>query len=350
MDSIQTHYAAQRDADESPTSKPPVPPIRIPKRPVSHLETPEPSNKRMRNALVPANTPQSRFLEGRREESMSEHGRDIQNLTRQEFQKRLQMKLASRGGEDSVEMESRRLAGKADLGPTGDKYTLGKRATPRAAAGKIIPVKHGVVSEVMEDSPSLSLSAGSSRDVSVAIKPPGLSAEEPSIILVPGEEPTLPQDKKVPTKHTPKTSKLGSRALVIPAAKPAKKVAPVTRSVSARSVAPSTTSFKPPLLTATFTMGSIPTNTNPSPYRKSQRLTSRTISPAKARITRSASSSKAVTGKELTIRPVRPENKDIQVPVKFGGPRGKRKYAETDDASPTKRIRLNEVTRLQLVD
>jgi len=222
---------------------------------------------------------------------------------------------------------------------------LGKRATPRGLAGKVIPVKHGVVGTVtMEDSPSLS--EGSSRNVSVAIKPPGLSVEEPSIKLVPGDEPTLPQDKKVPTKHTPKTSKMGSRALVIPAAKPIKKVAPVTRSVGARSLAPSTSSSKLQLPTATFTMGSIPTNTNPSPYRKSHRITGRNMSPAKPRVTRSASSRRAVIGKELTIRSVRPENKDIQVPVKFDGARGKRKYAETDEASPTKRIRLNEVTHL----
>ena len=178
----------------------------------------------------------------------------------------------------------------------------------------------------------------------MAIKAPGLSTEKPTIILVPGNEPTLPQDKKVPTKHTPQKPKLGSRALVIPAAKPVKKVAPATRSVSTRSTAPTTSSSKPQLHSAIFTMGSIPTNTYTSPYRKSQRITSRIISPAKSRVTRSASSSKAVTGRELTIRPVRRENKDIQVPVKFDGPKGKRKFAEADEASPTKRIKLNEVT------
>lgn len=249
-----------------------------------------------------------------------------------------------------MEMESRHVAGKMDLGPLGSRFMLGKRNTPRGIVQtRVIPVKHGVVGAgTMEDSPSLS--EGSSRDISVAIKPPGLSVKEPSIKLIPGDEPTLPQDKKVPTKHTPKTSNLGSRALVIPAAKPAKKAAPVTRSVSARTVAPSTASLKPQFPTAIFTMGSIPANTNPSPYRKSQRITSRTLSPAKPRVTRSASSSRAVAGKELTIRPVRPEKKDIQVPVKFDGSRGKRKYAETDEASPTKRIRLNEVAHLTLLD
>ena len=353
MDSIKSHYAAQRDPSESPVSTKPVPPIRIPKRPISNLDTPDPSStqKRMRNALVPTNTPASRFLEGRREESMSEHGRDIQNLTRQEFQKRLQMKLAAQQrGEDSVEMESRRVAGKkTNLGTMGEKFGLGNRGTPKGVGGKVIPVKHGIVGAgTMDDSPSLS--AGSSRDVSVAIKPPGLSAKEPTIVLVPGDEPTLPQDKKVPTKHTPKPSKLGSRALVIPAAKPAKKVAPVTRSVSSRSAVPTTaSSTKPQFHTATFTMGSIPTNTKPSPYRKSHRITSRTMSPAKPRVTRNARSSKAVGGKELTIRPVRQENKDIQVPVKFDGARGKRKFAEADEASPTKRIKLNEVILISLI-
>ena len=350
MDSIQSHYAAQRDPSESPVSTKSIPPIRIPKRPISNLDTPDPSSthKRMRNALVPTNTPASRFLEGRREESMSEHGRDIQNLTRQEFQKRLQMKLAAqRGGEDSVEMESRRVAGKkVDLSSMGEKFGLGRRGTPGGGmGGKVIPVKHGVVGVGgMDDSSPSLFSVGSSRDISMAIKAPGLSTKEPTIILVPGDEPTLPQDKKVPTKHTPQKPKLGSRALVIPAAKPVKKVAPVTRSVSTRSAAPTTSLSKPQLHSATFTMGSIPTNTNPSPYRKSQRITSRTISPAKSRVPRSASSSKAVTGRELTIRRVRPENKDIQVPVKFDGPKGKRKFAEADEASPTKRIKLNEVT------
>ena len=272
---------------------------------------------------------------------MSEQGRDIQNLTRQEFQKRLQMKLAERA-DDSVEMELRRVAGKTDLGSTGEKFMLGRRAMQTSVGGKVIPVKHGV-GGTMDDSPLLS---GSSRDVSVAIKPPGLSAEEPSIILVPGDEPALPEDKKVPTKHTPKTSKLGSRPLVIPAAKPPKKITPIARSLSSRSTAPPTSSSKPQLHTATFTMGSIPTNTKSSPYRKSQRVTSRTMSPIKPRVTRSASSSNAFAGKELAIRSVRPETKDISIPITFDAARGKRKYDQADEASPTKRIKLNEVTYL----
>lgn len=333
MDSVETHYAAQRDQSESPAAKPTPSPLRIPKRRNSILEQQsERTTKRMRSGIDMAE--KSRFVEGRREESMSEQGQDIQNLTRQEFQKRWAKKLGIVAeGEDSIELESRRMPGKTDL---GESFTFGKR-TPNKD-GKVIPVKSGggVVGNSTEDSLSLS----SSRDLSVAIRAPCLPLEEPSIILVPGNEPVIPNDKKIPMKHTPKTSKTGSRALVIPAAKPAK-IAPIMRRVSARSAAPMSPSKLPvSYKSAKFTMGSVPATTKSNPRTKSQRPISKTISPSKPRITRSISSSRAAVGKELSIRSV---NVDIKVPVKYDGGRGKRKYAEADESSPTKRMKLNEV-------
>ena len=341
MDSVETHYAAQRDQSESPPTKPTQSPLRIPKRSHSTQDTQsERTPKRIRNGLDI--TEKSRFLEGRREESMSEQAQAIQNLTRQEFQKRLAKKLGMvTEGEDSIELESRRMPGKTGL-EKGQSFTLGKRV-PVNKGGKVIPVKNAAGSTTDD-----SLSLSSSRDFSIAIQPPSLPLEEPSIMLV-RDEPVVPQDKKIPTKHTPKTSKMGSRALVIPAAKPATKPIATTRRVSARNAPPPPSPSKIPMSpfkSTNFTMGSVPVNTKSSPRRKSQRTVNKTISPSKPRITRSVSSTRAAMGKQLTIRPVRSENVDIQVPIKFDEGRGKRKYAEFHEASPNKRIKLNEVLKM----
>ena len=338
MDSVETHYAAQREQSESPATKPAQSPLRIPKRSQSTLDTQsERSPKRIRNGLDI--TEKSRFLEGRREESMSEQAQAIQNLTRQEFQKRWAKKLGMvTEGEDSIELESRRMPGKTGL-EKGESFTPGKRL-PMNKGGKVIPVKNAA-GLTTDDSISLS----SSREFSIAIQPPSLPLEEPSIMLV-RDEPVVPQDKKIPTKHTPKISKMGSRALVIPAAKPATKPIATMRRVSARRAPPPPSPSKIPLSpfkSTNFTMGSVPVNTKSNPRRKSQRTVGKITSPAKPRVTRSVSSTQAAMGKQLTIRPVRSKNVDIQVAVKFDGGRGKRKYAELHEASPSKRIKLNEV-------
>ena len=241
-------------------------------------------------------------------------------------------------GEDSIELESRRMPGKTGL-EKGQSFTLGKRL-PMNKGVKVIPVKVGGGSGSDE-----SLSLSSSRDFSIAIQPPSLPLEEPSIILV-RDEPIVPQDKKIPTKHTPKTSKMGSRALVIPAAKPVTKPIATTRRVSARRALPPPSPSKTPVSpykSTNFTMGSVPVNPKSTPRRKSQRTISKTLSPPKPRITRSVNSTRATMGKQLTIRPVQSENVDIQVAVKFDGGRRKRKYAEANESSPSKRMKLNGV-------
>lgn len=344
MDPVTTHYAAQRDPSESPAPKATLSPLRVPKRPLSNLDSRERNTKRIRSGVDIDE--KVRFYEGRREESMSEQGRNIQNLTRQEFQKRYQKKLgiSTAETEDSVELESRRIAGKVGL-EGSDKLALGKRLPKRAERGKVIPVKmgRGLPTEGTDDSISLS----SSRDFSsVAIQPPSLSAEEPSIILIPGNELALPHDKKIPTKHTPKPS--ASRALIIPAAKPVKNF-PVTRRVSTRSAAIPVSPTKLSVSShrsANFTMGSSQTTNNPGVLRKSQRTVSKTSSSisktSRARVT---GTTRAGAVKELTNLTV---NVDIRVPVKFDSDMGKRKHAEVDVASPSKRIRLNKA--FQLID
>ena len=276
---------------------------------------------------------------------MSKEGQDIQNLTRQEFQKRLAKKLGIVSeGDDSVELESHGMSGKQGLEKS---FTFGKRYPSQG--GRIIPVKAGGSGLCAEDS----LSSGStSRDFSIAIQPPTLPLEEPSIILVPGDEPVLPQDKKIPTKHTPKKSNMGGRALVIPAANSAKKPAAVTRRVSTRSAPALPSPSKIPWSThklANFTMGSVPVNTKLIPHRKSQKAMDKTISPSKPRITRSVSA-RSAREKQLTIRPARSETIDIQIPVKFDGGRGKRKYAEVNKLTPSKRMKLNGVSWSMIYD
>lgn len=334
MESVKTHYAAQRDRSESPVSKQATSFIRVPKRPLSAVDRPVPSTKRKRNGINLAE--KSRFFQGRREESLSEQGRDIQNLTRQEFRKRLQKELGNLGeGEDSVELESSRMPGKTCL-DGNIKFGYGNKS--QLSKGNVIPVKPMGWGAVSDDSLTLAIS----REFSVAIQPPCLSAEKPSIILVPGDEPELPKDKKVPMKHTPKTSQIGSQALIIPAARPTKKAGPA-RSATMRTAAapgPSTSSsFK-----ATFTMGSIPKNTTPRHLRKSQRLIKNPLSPNKSLTSKNVS--RSTMGKELVRRAVLPYNVDIQVPVKFDGAGGKRKFVERNNASPNKRIKVNAVFTL----
>ena len=348
MESVETHYAAQRDASESPFI---TNPIRVPKRP--HPTTQEPSVESIQTIASPKRTRQgediiskARFLEGRREESLSVQAQKIQAQLRQEMQSRLRQKLGhstpntgnSKDGEDSIELESRKLNRTINL-VGGDK--LGNRV-PKApiSKGNVIPVKMGGGMMKEDDGESPCVSGDRSEDI--AIQPPKLSVEEPSIMLVPGEEKEIPKDKKVPRKH-PIVSSAGSRALVIPAAKPIKRA---TRSSSARSapvpaaVSPSkasghTRTQVPSSHKPNFTMGSVPTSQ--SNIRRSQKnvLTSR-ISPSKRRITRSASAM-------ATIRSVPAEStRDIQVPVKFAGTPAKRKYAYADEASPNKRIKRGE--------
>jgi hypothetical protein len=348
MDPVTAHYAAQRDQSESPAPKTTLSSIRVPKRPMSNLGSPERNTKRIRSGVDIVE--KIRFYEGRREESMSEQGRDIQNLTRQEFQKRYQKKLgiSATETEDSVELESRRMLGKTGL-RNNDKLALGKRLPKSVERGKVIPVKmgRGLTTEGTDDSISLSSSRNFS---SVAIQPPSLSVQEPSIILVPVDEPVLPQDKKIPTKHTPKPS--GSRALVIPAAKSAKNV-PVTRRVSTRSapIPPSPTKLLASSHRSTnFTMGSIQATTKTGARGKFQGTAGKTSAVNKtsirARVTRNVGTARATAGKELTIRNM---NIDIRVPVKFDSDRRKRKYEDVEVPSPSKRIKLNEVVQFMEV-
>ena len=288
-----------------------------------------------------------RFVEGRREESMSEQGRDIQNLMRQEFQHRMARKLGISNveaeAEDSIEVESRHLHGKVAL---TNAARLHPWNSPFKEIGKVIPQKAALATPGIGTGDTDD-SLYNSREL---IKAPTVSAEEPSIILVPGREAILPKDKKIPVKHADVT-KSDSRALIIPAAKTP--VRPM-RKASLHSAAPVPTvkSQKPPIQSpikyANFTMGSIPTNPVPS-RRKSLRTASQANilrSPTRPiRMTRSVS---ANTSKGSTIRYIPSTTQDMQVPVKFdgGNGKGKRKYKEVNDSSPTKRMRLNQVPLL----
>jgi len=338
MDSVETHYAALRDKD----SPRPSPGIRVPKRP-SRDDTSEPSPKRLRSADYKGSVTQAPA-----DENLSPQGKDIQDLVRQDFQKRLQMKLGvSSDGEDSIELESRHVAGKVGL-ESGSKLAMGKRLPKSPARGKVIPVKLGGTISGLGTGSSDELSLERSRNISVAIKPPTLSANQPSIKLVPEKPVSLPKDKKIPTKHTQQKSTTGSRALVIPAAKPSKPVPCPTRAPKQPTYARSLTTAQPPVSPwkVNFTMGSIPTNPQPSPRRKSLRSASRrqpNSSPSRMRVTRGISAICAATQKP-TIRAVTREPTDLIVPVRFEGGKGKRKYAEADEPSPAKRVRLNEVT------
>lgn len=274
---------------------------------------------------------------------MSKQGREIQNLMRQELQKRIGKKLGlteTREADDSIEVESRHLPGKTGLSSAAQL----RPNHFHSGSGKVIPVKSGLGTPGIGTGDTDD-SLDSARNL---IKAPALSMQEPTIVLVPGREEELPKDKKVPVKHADVT-KSESRALVIPAAK-----IPVrhTRTASARSVVavPIATSYIPtssPIKYANFTMGSIPTNPGTG-RRKSLRTASRGAgprsSPAKTiRTTRSVSANPA---KGSTIRVVQyNNNKDIQVPVKFDGGNGtgKRKYKENPESSPTKRVKLNQV-------
>jgi hypothetical protein len=273
------------------------------------------------------------------DDNLSEAGRDIQNFTRQEFQKRWQKKLGlTTDGEDSIELESRGVAGKTGL---EGGVSLKSRAAVDGRGGRVIPVKHSLGGGASDDS-SLTFSASSKRDFSIPIEPPVLPLEEPSILLVRKEEPALPKDKKVPVKHTPKTPQMGTRALIIPAAKsnPLKEAAlsgkPNTRPAPVVPASPA----KLRIPTPKFTMGSIPASTKMTGGRRPQRSVSTTISALKPRITRSVSAQRA---KDLVIRHGKSKSVDIKVPTKFEEGNSKRKYAKANEGSPAKRMRLNEV-------
>jgi hypothetical protein len=311
MPSVQTHYAAQRDASESPAQSP----LRIPKRPLSTLNLKPPSPERTSD------------------DNLSEQGRDIQNLTRQEFQKRWQKKFGQTEGEDSIELESRRLGGKTGL---EGGIALKSRVGDGGARGRLIPVKHALGPT---DDSSLSFSA-SKRDFSIPIMPPGLPLEEPSILLVPEEE-IVPKDKKIPVKQAPRTPLASGRALVIPAAKTNPPHAATAVKPAARTI-PSPT--KLPVPTPKFTMGSIPPSAKMASARRPTRSASATISssPAKPRITRSISAQRTQTTRP-PMRHTKSKSVDIKVPVNFDESKSKRKYAETNDGSPAKRMRMNYV-------
>lgn len=344
MPSVKTHYAAHRDNIESPDSKPTMPTLRISKRNQSTLKTEEPSPKRTRHG-ADISSP-SRFVEGRREESMSKQGRDIQNLMRQELQNRMARKLgivnADTDADDSVEVESRHLHGKVGLANTA---RLRPCNSPLKGIGKVIPEKVG------SSTPGIGTgdtddSLYNSRQL---IKVPTLSVEEPSIILVPGREAVLPKDKKIPVKHTDVT-KTESRALIIPAARTP--VRPIRKaSLRPAAVVPAAKLQKPiqsPIKYANFTMGSIPANPVIG-RRRSLRTASRGTIPRSPtrpiRMTRSVSTNPQ---KKSTIRTVPSTTQDTQVSVKFeaGNGNGKRKYKEANESSPAKRMRLNQVLLL----
>ena len=334
MDSVQTHYAAQRDASESPAqpAKSPIPsPLRVPKRHISTIDLKSPPAKR------PTPNP-----ERTSDDNLSPQGRDIQNFTRQEFQKRWQKKLglASAEEEDSVELESRRVARKTGL--EGGVMLKSRAVDATKRGGRVIPVKHALGGA--EDDSSLTYS--SSRDFSIPIQPPVLPLEEPSIVLVREEEPALPKDKKVPVKHTPKTPQMDTRALVIPAAKTNdSKVSTATK----RSIAPSKPVHPSPVKLAIpipkFTMGSIPPSSTTHTGRRPQRSASTTISsPPKPRISRSASAQRAApTSKRLVIPHGKSKTVDLKVATNFDGGKSKRKHTEANESSPAKRMKLNEV-------
>jgi hypothetical protein len=337
MDSVETHYAAQRDRSDSADQNDILPSIRIAKRRLSNTDSPQISPKRMRSEV----DEKVRYFEGRREESMSEQGRQMQNLMRQELQKRLLGKLGTEGeADDSIELETRRMPGKTGI--NNHKLALGKtlRNNP---VGKVIPVKSASISNISrlatdsDDSPSLSTS------YSIPIHPPSLMPNEPSIRLLPGNESILPKEKKIPTKHTPQTSNMGNRALVIPAAKTPKKTI-LTKKQDTRSQSVTSSPSKiqlSPYKSATFTMGAIPTNAKPAARRKSQRIMTKNVPapPPKPRVSRKVASRTMGKG---TIRVVNPEPTEIQVPVKFDGRTTKRKYVD-GDVSPSKRTKLNVV-------
>jgi hypothetical protein len=325
MDSVETHYAAHRESNSPRPS-----PLRVSKRSIT-TDSPERSPKRLRSGEHKAPISQNTG-----EENLSPHGKDIQALVRQEFQRRLQKKLGTTSEmEDSIELEAGRIGKKVGL-ESGSKLAMGRRLPTPSPKGKVIPIKlGGSISGLGTDSPNES-SLDRSRDVSMAIKPPTLSSQEPSVRLVPEKQASLPKEKKVPTKHAQQNSTNNSRALVIPAAEPIK----ATRSTAKPSKEAANSKPLVPRWKANFTMGSIPSK--PVSDRKPLRSTSRRYaqqSPSKMRVTRSVSASRGG---------MQTKSNDFMVPVRFDGSKGKRKYAETDEPSPKKRMRLDEVHPLSL--
>jgi hypothetical protein len=255
---------------------------------------------------------------------------------------------AEADADDSIEVESRHLHGKVGLANSARLHPYNSHIK---GIGNVIPQKAafgtpGIGTGDTDDS------LYNSREL---IKAPTLSVEEPSIVLVPGREAVLPKDKKIPVKHTDVT-KTESRALIIPAAKtPVRSIRGATMPFAAAvPIVKSQKSIQPPIKYANFTMGSIPTNPVVS-RRKSLRTASRgniPRSPTKPiRITRSVSANTSKF-KGSTIRSVPPPTQDIQVPVRFdgGNGNGKRKYKEANESSPTKRMRLNQVSLPKLRD
>jgi hypothetical protein len=317
MDSVQTHYATQRDPSESPAQSP----LRIPKRPMSILNLKAPSPERTSD------------------DNLSEQGRDMQNLTRQEFQKRWQKKFGQTEGEDSIELESQRLGGKTGL----EGGIALKSQMVDGAMGRLIPVKH--TRGPLDDS-SLSFSA-SKIDFSIPIMLPVLPLEEPSILLVPEVE-IVPKDKKIPVK--PKMPLASGRGLVIPAARTNPPKVATAGKPAVRPVAPSSPTklaIATPKLAIPmpkFTMGSIPPSARMTSARRPTRSASTTISsPPKPRITRSISAQRALTTKP-PVRYTKSKSVDIRVPVNFDESKSKRKYDEGNECSPAKRMRLNDVS------
>jgi hypothetical protein len=320
----------------------------------------ESSPKRVRHGTDLSTSTPSRFVEGRREESMSKQGREIQHLMRQELQKRMARKLGlttdTPDADDSIEVESRHLHGKTGLASTTQLRPKSKFQLD-GNVGNVIPVKTGKGTPGIGTGDSDDSLLWSSKEVITA---PTLTMQGPTIVLVPGREMVLPKDKKIPVKHADVTQN-ESRALVIPAAK----VSPVrhTRTATtARSIAPpvsppkSQIPIQSPIKYANFTMGSIPTTSGPSRRKSLRTAAARGLiprpSPVKQiRTTRSVSANTAKKGAS-TIRVVHSNhnnyyNKDIQVPVKFDDAKvgnGKRKLKGTaQESSPMKRVKLNQV-------
>ena len=251
------------------------------------------------------------------------------------------MGLASEEEEDSVELESRRVARKTGL--EGGVMLKSRAVDSTKRGGRVIPVKPALGGA--ENDSSLTYSS-SSRDFSIPIQPPVLPLEEPSIVLVREEQPALPNDKKVPVKHTQKPPQMGTRALVIPAAKTNDSKASTSTN---RSIAPSKPAPPSPAKLAIpmpkFTMGSIPPSSTTNMGKRPQRSVSTTIpSPPKSRIVRNASAQRAATtSKRLVIPHGKNKTVDIKVATNFDEGKSKRKHTEANESSPAKRMKLNKV-------
>jgi hypothetical protein len=282
MSSVETHYAAQRQSPHtSPTTS-------RSKRPIATIDSPDQTHKRLRKEII-IDT---------KEQNLSPHGRDIQNLMRKRLQSRLHAEQ-----DDSVELESRTLQTETGL-DSGSKLTFGaKLRTETASKGNVIPIK--LASGSCDDSISPSETKTSRGNKAAA-----LSMDEPTIRLLPERQPSLPKDKKIPRKQPGKSFSTPGPVVIL---------APKTP----RHTTLSATPYK-----ARFTMGSVPAKPQNSPRRRSQRVASR-ITPSSRRVRPVPS-----------IRAVEP---DFRVPVKFDAGSGKRRLVDPMEASPNKRLRVNQV-------